>query len=105
MILIVSTSAFLKAQSQLERLSYTSSSTFEFDKVNDRIIMTGDLTLSTGLLQFLNAEKIIYDKAKNEIVATSFKSFTFNGSIQIASNAECPKVLRYKLGEQIAYLE
>jgi hypothetical protein len=51
-----------------------------------------------------HAEKIILNNITNEIIVSGMGEFTIDGAIQISENSQ-NKIMKYKIGERIAYVE
>jgi len=68
------------------------------------IELIGNVCFKTNIIEFENADKIVWNRETNEIVVTGLKEFTIDGKIQFSKNRE-KKILRYKIGERIAYVE
>jgi hypothetical protein len=76
----------------------------KFDTEKNIFEYIGNVAFKNEIIQFQKAEKIVYNKETNEIVVSGLNDFTINGAIQVADNSKM-KILRYKIGERIAYIE
>jgi len=76
----------------------------EFDSEQNTFELTGNVSLKTEIIELENAEKIVFDKSTNEIIVSGLKDFTIDGSIQVSEEPH-KRILRYKIGERIAYVE
>lgn len=76
----------------------------KFDTEKNIFEYIGNVVFKNEIIQFQKAEKIVYNKETNEIVVSGLNDFTINGAIQVADNSKM-KILRYKIGERIAYIE
>ncbi|MCC4211225.1 hypothetical protein [Leeuwenhoekiella parthenopeia] len=81
-----------------------SSETAKYDPENNTIEFRGNVNFQSEIIQLENADKILLNKNTNEIVVTGLKDFTIDGAIQIKGEAK-RKILKYTLGDRIAYLE
>jgi lipopolysaccharide assembly outer membrane protein LptD (OstA) len=64
----------------------------------------GNVSFRTDIIELKNAEKIVFNQITKELVVTGFNEFAFYGAIQIKDKAE-NKILRYTIGEKVAYVE
>lgn len=65
---------------------------------------TGNVDFKDEFLKIENADKAVYDKSTNEIVISGLNNFTFDGAVELADLTK-PNTLRYKIGEQVVFLE
>ena len=75
-----------------------------FDSDKNTIELEGNVSFKTDIIELENADRVLYNQTTNELVVTGAQGFTFDGTIQITDQAK-KKILRYTLGERIAYLE
>ena len=75
-----------------------------FDTATNVMEFSGNVNFKTDIIELQNADKIILNKETNEIIVSGTFKYTFDGTIQIPDNSE-NKIMRYKIGERIAYLE
>ena len=75
-----------------------------FNKNENVLRLEGNVVFQTAILTLKNADLILWNRSTNEIIAYGQKEFEIDGSIEITDKAD-KKILRYKLGEKIAYLE
>ena len=64
----------------------------------------GNVSFKTDIIELENAEKIVFNQTTKELIVTGLNDFTIDGAIQIKDKAE-KKILRYTIGDKIAYLE
>ena len=76
----------------------------KFDKETNTIELLGNVSFKTDIIELENADKILLNKETNEIIVSGLAEFTIDGAIQISEKAE-KKIMRYKIGERIAYVE
>lgn len=76
----------------------------KFDSENNKMEFQGNVNFKSEIIELKNADKIVLNKNTNEIIVTGLKEFTIDGAIQIKDKAE-KKILKYTIGERIAYLE
>jgi lipopolysaccharide assembly outer membrane protein LptD (OstA) len=76
----------------------------KFDKETNTIEFSGNVSFKTDIIELENADKILLNKETNEIIVSGLAEFTIDGAIQISEKAE-KKIMRYKIGERIAYVE
>ena len=74
-----------------------------FDEKGKKLIMYEVAVFEDSNLCVKGAEKVVLDKASNEVVITNPTQFTFDGKINV-NQGEITKI-RYKLGDEVAYLE
>jgi len=67
-------------------------------------VLKGNVNLKTEIIEIDNAEKAIYNKTTKELVVKGLDQFEIDGAIQIKDKGK-KKVLRYTVGERMAYLE
>ena len=65
---------------------------------------TGNVNFKTNIIDIVNADKIVYDQNTNEILVTGLSDFSIDGAIEITDKAK-KRILKYRLGDRIAYLE
>ena len=75
-----------------------------YDTETKVIEFIGNVSFKTEIIEIEKADKIIFDQASQEIIATGLGQFLFDGVIQVANKGE-KKILKYKIGEKIAYVE
>jgi lipopolysaccharide assembly outer membrane protein LptD (OstA) len=69
------------------------------------ITLVGNANLKTSVFEFLNAETIVINKITKEIIVTGEFKINMNGGT-IRREPELKKHhLRYKIGENVAYVE
>jgi len=61
-------------------------------------------SFKSGILEFENADKIVWNKDSNEIIVSGLNEFTIDGMIQFTEPGD-KKTLRYIIGKRIAYVE
>lgn len=83
---------------------YISCDVVKFDSENKIMEFEGNVSLNSAIIELENADKIILDTSTNNLIVIGLKEFTIDGAIQIKDKAE-KKILKYTIGERIAYLE
>jgi len=76
----------------------------KFDKETNTIELLGNVSFKTDIIELENADKILLNNETNEIIVSGLTEFTIDGTIQISQKAE-KKIMRYTIGERIAYVE
>jgi len=76
----------------------------KFDTEQKAFELTGNVSFKTEIIELKNVDKIVFNKLTNEIVVSGLKDFTIDGAIQIYEKAN-KKILKYKIGERIAFVE
>lgn len=64
----------------------------------------GDASFKTELLEITHADKIVFDSKKNEMVVTGKFEYNMRGALNIKDGSK-NKTLRYKIGEDTAYID
>jgi len=75
-----------------------------FNEKDNSLQLIGNVNFKTEILEFENAEKVVWNKSSNEIIVSGLKKFSIDGSIQYSDKSD-KKILRYKLGSKVAFLE
>ena len=75
-----------------------------FNEKDNSLQLIGNVDFKTDILEFENAEKVVWSRNSDEIIVTGLKKFSIDGSIQYSDKSD-KKTLRYKLGSKIAYIE
>lgn len=75
-----------------------------YDSENNTLELLGNVNFKSDIIALDNADKIVMNKSTNEIIVTGLKKFTIDGSVQVKDRGE-KKILKYTIGERIAYLE
>ena len=105
-IVLFLTFGIMNAQSE----EYTKSEPeFKADKTvynekNNTLQLIGDVDFKTDMLEFENAEEVIWNRNSDEIIVRGIKDFTIDGSVVFSDNPDT-KTLHYKLGSKIARFE
>ena len=76
----------------------------KFDSENNTMEFQGNVNFKSEIIELKNADKIVLNKNTNEIIVTGLGEFTIDGAIQIKDKAE-KKILKYTIGERIAFIE
>lgn len=76
----------------------------KYDTETKMTELSGNVSFKTDIIALEKADKILVNNETNEIIVSGLAEFSFDGSIQIAEKAEM-KIMRYRVGERIAYLE
>jgi lipopolysaccharide assembly outer membrane protein LptD (OstA) len=88
-----------------KELTYSADESVKLDADKETITLIGNTHLCTSVFEFEHADKIVINKNSQEIfVIGSFKVYQNGGIIRQAPKKEI-KRLRYKIGENIAYVE
>ncbi len=75
-----------------------------FNQDKNSLELIGKVDFKTAIIELIEADKIVFNRTTNEIVVTGLKDFVFDGEIVITGKAE-KQILRYIIGEKIAYVE
>jgi hypothetical protein len=75
-----------------------------FNEKDNSLQLIGNVNFKTEILEFENAEKVVWNKSSNEIIVSGLKKFSIDGSIQYSDKSD-KKLLRYKLGSKVAFIE
>lgn len=87
------------------KLSYKSEGFTEFNTDKSILTLTGNAELKTSVFEFVNADKIVINTITKEVVVSGNYTVKMNdGTIQQATNIK-KNILKYKIGENIAYME
>lgn len=76
----------------------------KYDEETNTTELSGNVSFKTDIIEFENADKILLNNETNDIIVSGLEKFSFKGSIQTSEIAEV-KILRYRIGERIAYVE
>ena len=81
---------------------------FKADKIvynekENSLELIGDVNFKSGIVEFENADKVVWNRNSDEITVTGLKKFTIDGSIQYSDYSD-KKTLRYKLGSKTAII-
>jgi lipopolysaccharide assembly outer membrane protein LptD (OstA) len=86
-------------------LTYSCDETVKLNKEKETITLVGNANLKTSVFEFLNADEIVINKSTQEIFVFGQFKVNLNGG-RISREPELKKKwLRYKIGENIAYME
>lgn len=75
-----------------------------FNEDKNSLELIGKVDFKTDIIELIEADKIVFNRTTNEIVVTGLKNFIFDGEIVITGKAE-KQILKYTIGEKIAYVE
>jgi len=75
-----------------------------FNEKDNSLQLIGNVNFKTEILEFENAEKVVWNKSSNEIIVSGLKKFSIDGSIHYSDKSD-KKILRYKLGSKVAFIE
>ncbi|QSS97836.1 hypothetical protein [Psychroflexus sp. ALD_RP9] len=96
------------AQNEIEETTLVepnfSSESVTINDSSDIMIFKGKVSFKSDLMNLTRAEKIVYNKKTNRLVAYGVNEFTFDGKVQISRNNK-NKILKYTIGERTAYVE
>lgn len=87
-----------------EKVTYTCDS-MKTDKDPNVMILLGNVNLQAGKLKISKGEKIVWDTAKQKLVAYNPGTFTFDGEVVVGKDAKQNGTLEYKIGEDKLYLK
>jgi len=76
----------------------------KFNSETNTTEFSGNVSFKTDIIELKNAEKILLNNETNEITVSGLAEFTIDGAIQISEKME-KKIMKYKIGERIAYVE
>ncbi len=76
----------------------------KFNSETNTMEFSGNVSFKTDIIELKNADKILLNNNTNEIIVSGLSEFTIDGAIQVSEKAE-KKIMRYKIGERIAYVE
>ena len=93
-----------KKEKTTENEPYFSCDIVKFNSEKNTMEFQGNVYFKSEIIELENADKITLNKNTNEIIVAGLKEFTIDGAIQIKDKAE-KKILKYTIGERIAYLE
>ncbi|MBF8151509.1 hypothetical protein ITJ86_16520 [Winogradskyella sp. F6397] len=86
-------------------LTYSCDEMVKQNPENETITLIGNANLKTSVFEFENADKIVLNKKTKEIfVIGGYKVHLNGGTITQQPKSE-KKWLRYKIGENVAYVE
>ncbi|WP_290696517.1 hypothetical protein [Lacinutrix sp.] len=86
-------------------LSFNCEKKSEFNSKTNTLILTGNVNLKTSVFEFVNADKIVLNQNTNEVIVSgNYKVNNNGGTIQTPANVT-KNILKYKIGEKIAYVE
>lgn len=105
-ILAVGTSCYAQENVKNENdLEYSCDESIKEDFEKETITLIGNAYLKTSVFEFLNSDKIVINKVTKEILVIGEMKVNLNsGTINQLPKLEKHR-LRYKIGEQVAYLE
>lgn len=105
-VLLFSINSFAQVDKQTEEIENPefTSNEIKFDTDKNTVELIGNVSFKTDLLELENADKILYNRTTNEIIVSGLKDFTIDGAIQVADNPN-KNILRYKIGQKIAYID
>ena len=82
-----------------------SADTLKFEAKTNTMEFQGNVSFKTDIIELENADKIVMNKTTNEIIVTGLRDIIkFDGALHIKGENE-KKILKYTIGERIAYLE
>ena len=102
--LFIGANTFAQVDTTQEPNAKFTSDKVSFDSNTNITELVGNLSFKTDLINLENGDKIIYNEKTKELVVSGVEGFTFQGTIKIAEGSK-KNVLRYIVGENIAYLE
>lgn len=76
----------------------------KFDKEANTMEFLGNVSLKTDIIELEHADKILLNNKTNEIIVSGLAEFTIDGAIQFSEKTK-KKIMRYKIGERIGYVE
>lgn len=75
-----------------------------FNQDKNTLELIGKVDFKTDIIELTKADRIVFNRTTKEIVVTGLKDFVFDGEIVISGKAE-KQILKYTIGEKIAYVE
>lgn len=87
-----------------EKVTYTCDS-MKTDKDPNVMILLGNVNLQAGKLKISKGEKVVWDTAKQKLIAYNPGTFTFDGEVVVSKDAKQEGTLEYKIGEDRLYLK
>ncbi len=96
----------MNAQSEEDKKSepeYKADKTVLNEKSNT-LQLIGKVDFKSDILEFKNADEVIWNRNSNEIIVRGIKDFTIDGSVVFSENSD-NQTLHYKLGSKIARFE
>ena len=96
------------AQEKVEtenELTYSAEEFVKIDSNEDVVTLLGNANLKTDMFEFQNADKIVINKVSNEVLISGVKKVIFKGGTLEEAPESKKKLIRYKIGEKIAYME
>jgi lipopolysaccharide assembly outer membrane protein LptD (OstA) len=76
----------------------------KFDKERNTMELLGNVSFKNDIIVLEKADKIFFNKQTNEIIVSGLGEFTIDGAIQV-SEKSAKRIMRYKIGDCIAYVE
>lgn len=76
----------------------------KFNSETNTTEFSGNVSFKTDIIELEHVEKIFLNNVTNEIIVSGMGEFTIDGAIQISENSQ-NKIMKYKIGERIAYVE
>ena len=76
----------------------------KFDPQEEIIKFIGNVSFKSNILEFSEAEEVFYYQKKKQIIVYGLKEFIIDGKI-VAKKESDKKILKYTLGERVAFIE
>jgi lipopolysaccharide assembly outer membrane protein LptD (OstA) len=76
----------------------------KFDKERNTMELLGNVSFKNDIVVLEKSDKVFLNKETNEIIVSGLGEFTIDGAIQV-SEKSAKRIMRYKIGERIAYFE
>ena len=86
-------------------LTYSCDEMIKQNLEKETITLIGNANLKTSVFEFENADKIVLNKKTQEIFVIGSYKVNLNGGIITQKPNSEKKWLRYKIGENVAYIE
>ena len=85
-------------------VKYKCSSSIKMDSDSNTIELIGNVEFATDLIEFINADKIIYNRDTDEVVVYKPNKIVFHGSsMQVPADSK-KQIINYKIGDKVAYM-
>jgi lipopolysaccharide export system protein LptA len=69
-------------------------------------ILEGNVAITFGKLDVLNADKVTIDKMANKVIVVGYKEFSFKGKLIVLPSIDSKQTtIEYTLGDEVAYIK
>ena len=93
------------AQEMDEKVALTSKGHVIYHNQSKIVEFHEDVDFQDDLLKFAQADQVILNYSTKEIIAFGIKNFQFKGAVEINPGSPHKGILKYRIGESIAFLE